>query len=168
MDQFTQAVREVAREEVARVSPPIRPWRVVKRTPLLLEDFASDLRLTEGDDDFEVARGIRPHVKVGDVVMVAAIPNGDSLDYLAVGLGTTPGSKESGGEEEEGDGDKNYVHDQGIAAKEWLIEHGLGKEPAVTAFDTAEHHLDFQQVPVSDDTVILRFNIDISGRAVLN
>lgn len=68
----------------------------------------------------------------------------------------------------EGGGDRTYEHSQGVAAKEWLIEHGLGKLPCIEVFNTIDQQIEPQLVPVDDNSVILRFNIDISGRAVLN
>ena len=81
---FADAVRKAAREEAVEASPPPQRYRVVKVNPLVLEAFGSDLRLTEGDEDFEFHAGLKKKVHVGSVVSVLDDENGDhmALDRL--------------------------------------------------------------------------------------
>lgn len=65
-------------------------------------------------------------------------------------------------------GDKNYKHDQQVAAAVWTIVHNLNKYPSVTALDTAGtkwrgaiHH-------ISDNELTITFNFPFSGFATLN
>jgi len=81
---FADAVRKAAREEAVKASPPPQRYRVVKLDPLTLEAFGSDLRLTEGDEDFEFHAGLKRKVRVGSVVTVLDDERGDhmALDRL--------------------------------------------------------------------------------------
>jgi hypothetical protein len=81
---FADAVRKAAREEAVKASPPPQRYRVVKVNPLVLEAFGSDLRLTEGDEDFEFHAGLKKKVRVGSVVTVLDDDKGDhmALDRL--------------------------------------------------------------------------------------
>jgi hypothetical protein len=103
--------------------------------------------------------------KKGDRAQVAFPPDGPPVIHWWAPSGGATADRPIGAG---GGSDKHYEHNQEVASKEWTIAHGLGKEPAVTAFDTTDQEIGFQQVPVDSNTVILRFNIDISGRAVLN
>lgn len=69
----------------------------------------------------------------------------------------------------EGDGEDLYfVHNQGPAAKIWVIKHGLGKFPSVTIFDSEDQEIEGQVVPLDDNEIEIRFNSDVSGKAYLN
>lgn len=166
MPLVADEVRRIIREEARNASPPLEKFVVRRVNPLKLESFTSDRILEEGEDDFFVSKGARKKLKAGDVAYVATEADGD---YVMLASGLADGSSVAEESAEEGGGsDVNYVHEQAVAAKEWTIPHGLGKVPSVIAFDTLDNDLYFQIVPVSDDELILRFNIDISGRAVLN
>ena len=67
-----------------------------------------------------------------------------------------------------GGGDKNYVHEQGVAAKTWVVKHGLGKVPAVIAFDSLERQIIGQVQIVNPNELNLIFNSEVSGKAVMN
>lgn len=64
--------------------------------------------------------------------------------------------------------DANFVWTQGPAAEVWVIEHNLGKIPAVIIFDSEENQIEGQVVPLSDDKIEILFIIEVSGKAVLN
>lgn len=80
---FADAIRRVVRAEIANAAPRVERWRVVRKKPLTLEAFGSELRLVDGEDDFDVGRDVRHHAKVGDTVTVLADIHGD---YTVVGL----------------------------------------------------------------------------------
>jgi hypothetical protein len=67
-----------------------------------------------------------------------------------------------------GGGDKNYVHEQGVAAKTWAVKHGLGKTPAVIAFDGLGREIVPQVEVVNPNELNLLFNSESSGKAVMN
>jgi hypothetical protein len=97
--RLAQVVRQIARKEARRVSPPIERWRVAKVNPFTLEAFGSDLRMVDGEPDFDVAKTIKAGAKVGSVVYVATDPQGDKIAFgleLAHGeadLAAEPGPK---------------------------------------------------------------------------
>lgn len=76
-DRLIREVARIARREARQVSPPVEQFRVKRRKPLTLESLSSDTVLTDGDEDFEVARGVRQHAQVGSVVWVSETPSGN-------------------------------------------------------------------------------------------
>ena len=64
--------------------------------------------------------------------------------------------------------DKLYVHDQGVASSEWIIEHNLNKYPAVMVVDSANNVLSPEIEYIDKNTVIVRSNGEFKGRAYLN
>lgn len=71
-------------------------------------------------------------------------------------------------EGESGDPDKNFVYTQGPAADTWVILHELDKIPSVTIFDSEDNEIEGQIVPLSDNEIEILFNVEVSGKAVLN
>lgn len=71
-------LREVAREEAVRSSPPVRRGTVVRPNPLVV-DLDGEL-LDAGDEDVEVDQALKttPPAK-GDIVRVQTDGNGDYL-----------------------------------------------------------------------------------------
>lgn len=64
--------------------------------------------------------------------------------------------------------DKTYTHNQKSASKEWRIEHGLNKMPAVTIQDSAGNTVIGEIEYVDMNTVVLSFSGAFSGKAYLN
>lgn len=63
----------------------------------------------------------------------------------------------------------NYTHEQGIASKEWVINHNLEKEPSVVVVDTAdEEQIPDRKVYNSKNQVTLYFLSEFAGKAYLN
>lgn len=64
--------------------------------------------------------------------------------------------------------DKTYVHKQETASAKWIVEHNLGKYPAITVVDSAGSVVigDYQYVDLN--TVVLEFSAAFSGRAYFN
>jgi hypothetical protein len=67
-----------------------------------------------------------------------------------------------------GAGDKHYVHTQGTPATIWVVNHNLGKSPAVTVLDTANTRWSAEESHNGLNQVVLRFSAAFSGTAVCN
>ena len=67
-----------------------------------------------------------------------------------------------------GEGDKYYYHTQAATAEEWVIEHNLGKFPAVTVVSSAGEEIYCDKRFVSINKVVLNFGTPVSGAAFLN
>lgn len=77
-------------------------------------------------------------------------------------------ARKEGVEEALDSGDSSYIHIQGLATKVWTVVHNLGKIPSVVAFDSTGSEITGEVVLVSDNEIKLEFNIETSGKAVLN
>ena len=64
--------------------------------------------------------------------------------------------------------DANHVHDQGVAASQWVVDHDLGKKPAVTVVDSAGTVVIGQVVYNTDNRCTLDFEAAFSGKAFFN
>lgn len=64
--------------------------------------------------------------------------------------------------------DKNFVHDQSIAAAVWNINHNLDKRPAITLWTDTEHVMYASIVHVNNNTAEARFNGSLTGKASCN
>lgn len=64
--------------------------------------------------------------------------------------------------------DANYVHQQPIAAATWLIEHNLGKFPAVQAFDSSGEHIIGTVAFTDANNLTLTYSAAVGGQAILN
>lgn len=131
LQDFAQEVREVAEEVAQRTSPPPERYKVVRRKPLTLEAFSSGLRLTDGEDGFDVARGIRHHVKVDDTVLVGVDAHGDKVILgLMSPFSSTAGGEGGGGGGVRGGGvdeaDEAAEAESGQQALELLKSQGIG------------------------------------------
>lgn len=67
-----------------------------------------------------------------------------------------------------GEGDKNYYHSQGTPQEEWVIEHNLGKYPAVTVINSAGEQIYCDVKFDSINQVTLKFGSPLSGSAFMN
>lgn len=64
--------------------------------------------------------------------------------------------------------DHSYVHDQGIAANVWVINHNLNRKPSITVVDTADTVVAGKREYINNNTVRLTFNASFKGKAYLN
>jgi hypothetical protein len=64
--------------------------------------------------------------------------------------------------------DKNYYHSQGTPQEEWVIEHNLGKYPAVTVINSAGEQIYCDVKFDSINQVTLKFGSPLSGSAFMN
>ena len=67
-----------------------------------------------------------------------------------------------------GVGDKTYVHYQNTASDTWVVQHNLGKYPAVQIIDSAGTFTVGQVVHDTINQLTLTFNGSFSGTAYLN
>lgn len=64
--------------------------------------------------------------------------------------------------------DANYVHDQGVAAAVWTVQHNLNKKCSVTVVDSANQIVVGEIVYNSDNQVTITFSGSFSGKAYFN
>lgn len=68
-----------------------------------------------------------------------------------------------------GEGDLNFVHQQGVPSDVWVCPHGLGKFPSVTVIDSAGDRVAGAEVHYdSVNQCTLRFGAPFSGSALFN
>ena len=65
-------------------------------------------------------------------------------------------------------GDANFVHTQGVAATQWVIDHNLGKKCSVTVVDSAGTIIVGQVTYNSDNQCTIDFEAAFSGKAFFN
>lgn len=85
MKRAAAALRHAAERSARRSSPPLERFKVLRKNPLLLEAYASGQKLSEGDSDLEIARGLRRLVSAGDDVMVGTERDGDRVVVAIAG-----------------------------------------------------------------------------------
>lgn len=61
-----------------------------------------------------------------------------------------------------------YIHDQGVAATTWEIQHDLNDFPSVTVVDTAGTIFDCKITYIDSNNCRLEMNLPIKGKAYLN
>lgn len=64
--------------------------------------------------------------------------------------------------------DKHYTHVQNISSASWVVNHNLGKVPAVTVIDSAGTEIEGQVVHNSNNQTVLFFTAPFSGEAHFN
>jgi len=64
--------------------------------------------------------------------------------------------------------DANFVHDQGVAAAIWTVQHNLNKKCSVTVVDSANQIVVGEIVYNSDNQVTITFSGSFSGKAYFN
>ncbi len=64
--------------------------------------------------------------------------------------------------------DANFVFTQAYAASQWVVDHDLGKKPAVTVVDSAGTVVIGQVVYNTDNRCTLDFEAAFSGKAFFN
>lgn len=67
-----------------------------------------------------------------------------------------------------GSGDKHFEYAQSVPSNTWVIQHNLGKEPAVTVVDSAGSIVEGDCQYIDDSKIILTFSSAFSGKAYLN
>ena len=66
------------------------------------------------------------------------------------------------------DNDKNYLHKQNIPSDEWVINHNLGKYPAVSIIDSAKNEVIGEIIYHNENSITVSFMSEFSGIATLN
>lgn len=61
-----------------------------------------------------------------------------------------------------------YLHIQGILSNEWVINHNMGKLPAVTVMDTTSRVVMANIEYIDNNNLKISFNEPFKGRATLN
>ena len=64
--------------------------------------------------------------------------------------------------------DANFVHTQGSAASQWVVDHDLGKKCSVTVVDSAGTVIIGQVTYNTDNRCTLDFEAAFSGKAFFN
>lgn len=64
--------------------------------------------------------------------------------------------------------DKNYLHKQSIPSDEWVINHNLGKYPAVSIMDSAKNEVVGEIIYHNENSLTVKFKGEFSGKATLN
>lgn len=134
---------------------------VVKQlTPLVLDPIglsynlhASDIIFTQSVEKYHDRYGLQR----GDNVIVERI---SGSWYIMDVISDTPQPDSSG--------DKYYPHDQPSAATVWNIHHNLGKNPAITCFDSTGRLIVGRVDHMDANYSIVTFNHAQSGRADCN
>jgi hypothetical protein len=72
------------------------------------------------------------------------------------------------GGEEGGGSDKNYIHEQTEAKNTWIINHDLDKYPSVIIVDDNNIVIVGEIEYMNKNQVIIRFNKNETGKAILN
>lgn len=116
-----------------------------------------DSEMSETSDNAVSNRVIKEYVDKTDAVL------SERIAALELGGG---GGGSGGGVT--GEGDKYYYHTQAATAEEWVIEHNLGKFPAVTVVSSAGEEIYCDKRFVSINKVVLNFGTPVSGAAFLN
>lgn len=96
--EAAEAVRGRAHREARRASPPMERFKVLRKSPLLLESYSSGLKLSAKDDDFEIARGTLRRLRKDDDAWVLTDRDGDRL-VMASSTGVAGGGKEAAEDE---------------------------------------------------------------------
>jgi hypothetical protein len=61
-----------------------------------------------------------------------------------------------------------YVHNQGVSAASWIVEHDLGYFPNVTVIDSGGTEVEGDIAHIDQNTVTLSFSAAFSGTAYLS
>ena len=64
--------------------------------------------------------------------------------------------------------DAFYLHEQGTASSEWVVNHNLHKRPSVTVVDTGGNKVMGEVEYLSDDELVIRFSSPFVGFAYMN
>lgn len=64
--------------------------------------------------------------------------------------------------------DKHHVHDQGLPALVWTVQHGLDKYPTVAVIDTGDNVVIGEVTYIDLNNLTITFNAAFSGKAYSN
>jgi len=64
--------------------------------------------------------------------------------------------------------DLSYIHNQGTASSEWIIEHGLRFIPSITVVDSAGTVVEGSYNYPDENTVVITFSSEFAGKAYLS
>ena len=68
----------------------------------------------------------------------------------------------------DGGDDLHYTHDQAVPSAFWVINHNLGKAPAVSVFDSANDEVEGKIDHITLNQLTLTFSAAFSGKAYCN
>lgn len=124
-----------------------------------------DVEFNVGEDqsvsaDFEVQADV---TFTADLSVETAIKNHDELNHRDY-PDQHPISAITGLEEAL----DTYVHEQGIASSEWIINHNLNKFPSVTVVDSAGSEIIVGVRYVDSNTCVIDLTSPFKGKAYLN
>lgn len=66
------------------------------------------------------------------------------------------------------EGDKNYMHDQGVVSAVWSVNHNLAKYPSVSVVDTSNQIVVGVVEYIDTNNLTITFNAAFSGSAYIN
>lgn len=154
---MTQEILTVSDTEQLVVEAGGREVVEVRSTEMLVETAA-------GTELLQVAA---PAEQLREVAYVQEVlDTGARSEVVEVGVQGPPGPPGPRGPA--GDGDKHYVHTQGVPAAAWTIVHGLGKYPAVTLEDSTGEEVEGAISYDGPNQLTVTFSAAFSGRAILN
>ena len=78
------------------------------------------------------------------------------------------GAQAGGGSGGSGSGDKNYIHVQSLPATSWIVNHNLGKFPAIKIIDSAGTEVVGGIVHIDTNQAVLSFLAPFTGTASCN
>jgi hypothetical protein len=67
-----------------------------------------------------------------------------------------------------GGGDAHYMHSQGTAEANWVVNHNLNKKPSVTVVDSMDNIVHGEVEYLNNNSVSLTFAGAFSGKAYFN
>lgn len=63
---------------------------------------------------------------------------------------------------------ESYTHNQMVSSDRWIINHNLGKFPSVTVKDSADSLVVGEINYIDNNSIVLTFTVEFSGKAYLN
>ncbi len=88
---------------------------------------------------------------IGSVELVNTVPNSVTVSQVAVGSG-----------------DLHFEHTQSVASDQWDVTHNLNKKPAVSVLDSNDYVVYAIVHHITNNRVIIEFNVPTFGKAVFN
>ena len=113
----------------------------------------------DGNFDPDTKLGVNDPVYAADKLNTARTINGipfDGTQDIVISVDGSAG------------GDKTYTHSQTLPSTEWLVNHGLGKFPAVTVLDSAGSTMGCAIEHIDLNNVRIAAAYPIAGKAIFN
>lgn len=63
---------------------------------------------------------------------------------------------------------ETYTHNQGTPDTSWVINHNLGKNPSITALDSAGREIEVAVQHISSNQAVVTLSVPLSGTAHAN